>query len=316
MNSKVLFAITAASLVACSVDPSASEPSPMAQSVAPPEPAASATDTPSENAPASPASPANPAEPAPSGEPTPAPAKPVTFYSIDADNLLVRFSTDDLSKPTSIAITGLAAGETISTIEVDSSDGTLWAIGSTNRTYVIDPTTGQATKKLDGQFFIPLTGTRFELDYNANVKMFRIVGDDGQNVRISPTTGNTVWPVDKKLAFAVGDANEGKAPAVAGLAYRKTQDALFGVDPELDVLVQHTQPNNGVIATIGALGVDVTGALGFEIVEQNGADVAYLLARTPLAKESNLYTVDLATGKATLVGAIAGPSLHGLTQPL
>ena len=78
---------------------------------------------------------------------------------------------------------------------------------------------------------------------------------------------------------------------------------LYGIDSVANTLV--TVANNaGTIGTVGALGVDVTNLVGFDI---NGANnIAYMSANLGPADTSKLYTVDLTTGAATLVGELGG----------
>jgi hypothetical protein len=61
-------------------------------------------------------------------------------------------------------------------------------------------------------------------------------------------------------------------------------------------------PNSGMITSIGPLGVDLTGAAGFDIAPRT--DVAYGAFR--VGTTTSLYTVNLTSGMATAVGAIGG----------
>jgi hypothetical protein len=66
-------------------------------------------------------------------------------------------------------------------------------------------------------------------------------------------------------------------------------------------------PNAGTLNTVGALGVSTSDLVGFDISGINGIAFASLTA--PGSAQSALYTLDLATGAATLVGGIGGGSL-------
>lgn len=309
---KALFVLAASvPLIACSGEDPSPGPSPMAASVAPPETGSSSSSgepaaaqgeeqTPTEQ----------PAQPEP-----PKPLGPATLYSVDFMNQLVAFSSDDASKTTKVAISGLDGDETISSVEYRASDKTLWGLGTTNRMYTIDPATGVATSQSPYKLLIPIDGTHADLDYDVATDRFRIVTNTAQNLRINPEIGAIVLPGDKKLAFAAGDANEGSTPAVSGIAHAVVVDALYGIDATLDVLTLHTDANAGVITTVGSLGVDIQTSVGFDIVDLGaGKQVAYLVARPPASLASSLYTVDLSTGQAKLVGPIASAALHGLTH--
>ncbi len=58
------------------------------------------------------------------------------------------------------------------------------------------------------------------------------------------------------------------------------------------------------MATVGALGVDTRLAIGFDIVgSANGT--AYAVLSTSPSGKSALYTINLATGRASQVGLLA-----------
>jgi hypothetical protein len=98
---------------------------------------------------------------------------------------------------------------------------------------------------------------------------------------------------------------------------------LFGIDSTSDALVRQggpdgtPSPNAGLITSIGALGVDFSGDVGFDIAgARNG--IAIAAARVSGAA-SELYAINLATGAATPFNTAAGASVigtAGTTQPL
>jgi len=118
---------------------------------------------------------------------------------------------------------------------------------------------------------------------------------------------------DAGLAYAAGDRNQGRRPNVTAAAYANNRPGvattrLFDLDAELDVLALQEPPNDGALMTIGPLGVDVGPRAGFDIVtDATGTDRAFA------AWGGTLYAVDLATGAARPLGAIAGsPDVIGL----
>ena len=63
-----------------------------------------------------------------------------------------------------------------------------------------------------------------------------------------------------------------------------------------------------MLSTVGLLGVNLAGPLGFDISARDGA--AYVLARRSGAPRSRLFRVNLMTGRATQIGAVSkAPSL-------
>src|SRR3712207_4408284 len=72
-----------------------------------------------------------------------------TLVALTTANSLVRFDSAApgtlLGSATPLPITGLQAGETLQGIDFRPASGQLYALGSTSRLYVVNPTTGAAT---------------------------------------------------------------------------------------------------------------------------------------------------------------------------
>lgn len=182
----------------------------------------------------------------------------------------------------------------------------MYGLGSSNRLYTINLAIGTATQVGSGTFSTPLSGTEFGVDFNPVVDRLRVVSNTGQNLRLNPDTG-TLTAVDTPL-------NPG-TPSVAGVAYTNNfadaaSTTLFGIDSSTDVLVMlgspggtPVSPNAGVITTIGALGVNTSDLTGFDISGATGIAFASLTAP---GGGSSLYTINLTTGAATLVGTLGG----------
>lgn len=219
-----------------------------------------------------------------------------TFVTIDVLNRLERFS---LASPgqsqASINVTGLAAGEEIVGIDFRPATGQLYGVGSTSRLYLIDPITGVA-RAVGAPFTPTLTGTAFGVDFNPTVDRIRVVSDAEQNLRLNPDTGQVVS----------ADAPINPAGNLAGSAYTNnfagaTSTTLYALDSTSNQLLIQNPPNAGTVTPIGPLGVDFDGIAGFDIAA--GSGVAYAALFTG-SLPSNLYTISLATGAATLVGSI------------
>ena len=218
--------------------------------------------------------------------------------STDDGRLLV-FEADRPGAARVVEPTGLA-GRLIG-VDLRPADGRLYGLTTSNDVYRIDPGTGAAT--VVSTLTIPFDGDlRSGIAFNPQADRLRLVGADGQNLRVNVVLGATA--VDAPLAFAPTDRNAGKRPRIAGAAYTNTvRDApttkLFEIDADLDALVLQDPPNDGVLTTVGPLDVDVAVVAGFTIVtDAAGADRAWA------ATGGVLYAVDLATGHATPVGPI------------
>ena len=154
---------------------------------------------------------------------------------------------------------------------------------------------------------LALTGNDVDIDFNPAVDRLRIVSDGEQNLRVNPNNGALVF-TDGALtpaANVTGAAYTNNAPATATAPAAPTT-TLFDVDTASDRLVRQDPPNDGTLVDVGPLGVDLSGDVGFDISTAGtttgglGANTAYL------AGDDRLYSVDTATGAATLVGAVAG----------
>src|SRR5690348_6559563 len=88
------------------------------------------------------------------------------LLALSTDNQLLAF---DSSTPgtvqSTVPITGLQTGESILGIDFRPAAGQLYGLGSSNRLYTIDPTTGAATQVGTGTFAVPLSGTAFGFNF-------------------------------------------------------------------------------------------------------------------------------------------------------
>src|SRR6187200_1617188 len=96
------------------------------------------------------------------------------IYGVTTTNLLVSFNSGAPGTIlSSVAITGLQAGETILGIDFRPATKQLYGLGSTSRLYTINLSTGAATAV--GPPFTPaLSGTAFGVDFNPTVDRIRI----------------------------------------------------------------------------------------------------------------------------------------------
>ena len=227
-----------------------------------------------------------------------------TLFAITTANTLLRF---DSSAPGTIlsttAVSGLQVGEKLQGIDFRPANGQLYGLGSTSRLYTIDLTTGVATQVGASPFAAALSGTNFGIDFNPVVDRVRVVSDADQNLRLNPNTG-ALAAIDTALSYTVGDPNAGADPNIVGVAYVNNfagaaTTTLYGIDSNLDILTIQNPPNNGTLNTIGPLGFDTSGLVGFDIAT---ADTAFASLR--VSGLSELFTINLATGAATPVGSI------------
>lgn len=240
------------------------------------------------------------------------------LYGVTTRNGLLRFDSAAPGAVSAVAISGLAVGENVLGIDVRPLTNELYGLGSLNNVYKIDPLSGAATLVKDplGTPFA-LSGESFGFDFNPVPDRIRVTSDARQNLRLNPDTG-ALAATDGTLTFAVGDLNEGATPFVVGSAYTNSVSppplttTLYNIDAGLDALLIQTPPNDGVLVTVGALGVDTSDLVGFDISGVSG--VAFAALAIERSNESALYSIDLASGAASLIGTIGGgrPYIRGL----
>lgn len=213
-------------------------------------------------------------------------------YAVDNSNNLLLFNPEN-PMPVSKAITGLQTGEAILGIDFRPLNGQLYALGSSNRLYTLNLASGAATAVGTAAFTTALSGTDFGFDFNPTVDRIRVVSNTGQNLRLNPIDG-TVAAVDAVL-------NPG-TPAVSAAAYTNnfagtTTTALLVIDAATDQVYLQNPPNNGVLTSLGSLGVDISGANGFDIGSMSNK--AYLVAT--VAGTTKIFSVNITTGATAAV---------------
>jgi hypothetical protein len=190
-------------------------------------------------------------------------------------------------------------------IDVRPADGMLYGIALDGSLVTIDPKSGQtAVKAKLSEKFSPDVVTI--VDFNPVVDRIRVMTSGGTNLRVNPEDGK--WISDGSHKFKEGDANAAKRPKVVAGAYSNSwkgtkATTLYNIDAATNSLVTQAPPNDGVLNTVGPLGIKIDGPVGFNIVAV-GED------RNDgwLVSGGRLYAVDLKTGKATLAGKIDGLS--------
>ena len=228
------------------------------------------------------------------------------LYATTDQNLLVQFNERSPERLKDVrVISGLPDGITLRGIDFRPATGDLYGVGSDNVVYRVNPQTGIAV--LEGPAFTPgLLGNSFGVDFNPTVDKIRVVSDAAENLRLNVDEG-TLLSTDKNL-------NPG-TPQVVGAGYTNSSfsadkpDAtqLFVVDAATDQLFLQNLPNDGTLTMGKRLRVDVGQQTGFDIA---GADnTGYLATSTPRSRGSNLYRVDVTTGKTRQLGRIGGKRL-------
>jgi Domain of unknown function (DUF4394)/Calx-beta domain len=218
---------------------------------------------------------------------------------------LSRFDSGALASVTTVAVSGLQAGETLVGIDFRPADAQIYGIGSTSRVYRLNILTGVATQVgTAGQF--TLNGTAFGTDVNPVSDGIREVSNTEQNLRLNPIDG-TLSGTDT----ALNPPGNVVAAAHSNNFVGATATTLYDIDSAAGTLLTQNPPNNGTLATVGSLGLGPTlnEAIGFDIAGENG--LAYATITT--GGISRLYSLNLTTGAATLASSNAGTIGTGST---
>jgi len=217
-----------------------------------------------------------------------------TFLTVSATNQLERFNVAAPGTRLAVVnITGLRAGDDIVGIDFRPATGGLYGLGRLSQIYLIDAVTGQA-RLVGGQFTPALDIGTYGFDFNPANDRIRIVSSSGQNLLADPEAG--------QLTTISGPVSP---PGIEASAYNNnfgtaTVTTLYGIDPITDSL--YIQQTSGALTLIGPLGVNVDAGSGFDIAPFANLGYAVLTS----AGVANLYTINLLTGAATLVGTVGG----------
>ncbi|SIO56059.1 protein of unknown function [Singulisphaera sp. GP187] len=232
-----------------------------------------------------------------------------TAFGVTTASVLIQFDPATASVVSAKQITNIGAGETIQGIDFRPATRQLYALttdaNQTGRLYTINTTS--AIAGLESTINVPVTGTHFGLDFNPVSDRLRVVSDSDLNLRIDVATGNAT--TDGTLAYNAGDPSAGQDPNVVGSAYTNnftgtTVTTLYQIDLNLDIVAIQSPPNDGTLATVGGLGVDATSVVGFDVLTtgEKASPTNQAIAALQVGGTTGLYTVNLTTGAATLIG--------------
>ncbi len=186
-------------------------------------------------------------------------------------------------------------------IDVRPADGLLYGLVD-DGTVVTIAKDGKATMKSKLDTMIA-KGVAVTVDFNPVADRLRVMGADGMNLRANVDDGKVTKDGDHKYADA--DMHKGEKPNIIAGAYTNSvkgtkETVLFNIDGTISGLIKQAPPNDGVLGAVGKLGIKADKA-AFDIwSDGNGKNEAWLMAG------DTLYSVDLATGKATEAAKISG----------
>jgi hypothetical protein len=233
------------------------------------------------------------------------------------------FMMASVTAPTSttslVNITGMAANQNMVGIDYRPATGELYGLG-------YNPLTGDAQLyTISNAGLATAVGTSSVLnlgmsatgsigfDFNPTVDRIRVVGENGKNYRLHPTTG-AIAATDGDLQFNTTDVNFGNTPRIGAIGYTESYigasaTTLVGYDESLNVITIQNPPNAGTLNTVGSSTLTINplnSSVGMDIYKDpvTLVNTAYLAANTGISGDDNLYTVNLTSGATTLLGTI------------
>lgn len=243
-------------------------------------------------------------------------AETITLLNFSGTQLTFVDSSNPSQSLGSIAITGLAPGEFFKVIDYRPATGQLYGIAanvSAATLYVINTTTGAATRVGSGPFDPFIGGRNIAMDFNPVTDQIRIITNNAGNYRLNPNDATLV--TDTSIDYAPGDPNAAFENPPVGIAYTNnvngaSSTTLYGIaGTDTGVILvtvgspggSPSSPDAGLLFTVGPIGSGnlASFAAGMDISGATGVAYAH--------NESNqLRTVNLATGASTVIGAFPG----------
>ena len=244
-----------------------------------------------------------------------------TLYAVSGSQLVSFLSDSPSLLRSTITLGALNAGETLAGIDFRPLTGELYALGynagtTSGRLYTVNLSTGALTAigaAPTSSLLLGGVNDRIGFDFNPTVDRIRVVSTNGGNYRLNPITG----------AIAVADAALSSGPVISAAAYTNNQaptnaTTLYDYDATNSNLYTQIPPNSGTLNLVGSSGLTpptTPRGADFDIFNTptTTTNAAYVLTNTGTNVDDQLFTLDLATGAATLKGTVGnGGDVNGL----
>src|SRR5262245_22530335 len=228
---------------------------------------------------------------------------PSTAFAVSAaGNALLRFDTANPTATTSVAVSGLAAGEVLDGISFRTQTGQFYALALNSTTHLarlgtINLSTGAFTSI--GAAINIASGADNSISFDPVNDRLTLITDTGINLSVNPN--------DATVTAQTGITG---AATISGLAYSNNfkgalSTTLFGIDASTDQLVT-INANTGAVTPIGVgLGVGNVTATGGLAIQSDGT----ALANLSVAGVSAMFSINLNTGIAVAVGNIGASAV-------
>ncbi|WP_236676751.1 DUF4394 domain-containing protein [Aquariibacter lacus] len=246
-------------------------------------------------------------------------AQSQTLVALTTTNEIVKFNTAGSTQ--TVAISGLASGETLLGLDTRPTNGLTYAISNQNNLYTIDTTSGALSlvTALSGASFASTGGLGMDFNPQADFAggaSLRVTTAGGNNYAVNVNTGvvgNTASNIGPGYtAVAYTNSFPGTPPGSFPGTMPGDLTDLYYINTSTDTLqFAGAAFNSPMITTVGSLDLpfNVLSANGFEIV--GGGPAFAVLNLDDGTGASGLYSINLATGDAVLRSNFAG-TVNGL----
>lgn len=237
-----------------------------------------------------------------------------TIYGLSPANQIIHFAAGPpVTIKSTIQMRGLRVGERMLAIDIRPATRQLYGVTNMHALYLINPSTGLATRISKFPFAPLMNGSMVGFDFHPKYDRIRIVTDSDQNLFINPSNG---------MVVSVDNALSPGSVGVNGIAYTTgtaEETSLYDIS-QRDGRLYNQLDSKGIMTAIGATGLTIAGEGGFDISRDNVRAFAVLYAYTtdavggtigtpgmddPSKPAYRLYNIDLITGQAQSMGRIS-----------
>ena len=224
-----------------------------------------------------------------------------SFSGVTASGRLITFNSDSPGATrSSVAITGLAAGERLLGLDVRPADR-----GSLRRGLereALPPQRRHGRRDRSGQRPVRAAPERDQRRNRLQPRRRQAPAGHGRGPEPAPEPGHRDGRGGRQPTRLRGRRPGRRALAVGGgdrlhqQRHRSHDHELFGIDSVRDTLVLQSPPNDGVLRTRGALGFDPVAPVGLDIAPSDGR--AWASFRRRGKRDVGLWVLDVRNGKA------------------
>jgi hypothetical protein len=192
-----------------------------------------------------------------------------------------------------VSISGLNASEVVVDIDVRPATGHLVGLTNTARLVIINPLTGQTTAL--STVSVPIEGSVRAMDFNPISGQLRLIGDNGQNLNVTPDTGAAIEETDLDVTAIIAAAYD-----ATGVLYAMTSSQV----------VRFNTPSTGVSTPVSTHAAIFGPATAFDISPADGS--AFIAQDANASTTTGVFSLQLPDGVlSNLIGNLPAPGGSG-----